>query len=336
MPDIEKVVGFLQALGRIDLASLLRFSKYHLLEVDVWGDITVPGAKVLSPPVFTEALVGLSESDQRRIAEAIVATAAPPTQGVERIVFEPLKDVDLGPVDQLLPEIIVQRNEMIAVATGGRRINDANDYYRARRRRILSALQALGLTDPNPHTDLWDWYNKWKVEFSSYAERRQYVHTLYQSLIDRLVAAPPPPVPAREPTGWERVDRALQKAQARHAEGRHEEDYQMVGLLCREIIISVGQAVFDPGVHVAPDGVTPSTTDGGRMIEAFLATVAAGGSNESIRRHARASLQLALELQHKRTADFTAATLCLEATSSVVNILAILSGRRDPAGQGDR
>jgi len=50
MPDIEKVVGFLQALGRIDLVSLLRFSKYHLLEVDVWGDITVPGAKVLSRP----------------------------------------------------------------------------------------------------------------------------------------------------------------------------------------------------------------------------------------------------------------------------------------------
>ncbi len=331
MQEIEKAVGFLRDLGRTDLASLLRFSKYCFVEVDVWDDITVPGVQILSPPVFTEALGGLADADQRRIGEAIAATAEPPGPKSERVLIESLKNVDVDPAERLLPEILTQRNEMIAVATGSRRIDDANDYYRARQRRIAVGLRALGLDDPNPHSDLWDWYRKWKADFPSYAERRQYVNALYQPLIDRLVAAPPPPVPAREPTGWERVDRALEKAQARFAEGRHEEDYQAVGLLCREIINSLGQAVYDPALHKSPDGVTPSSTDGGRMIEAFLATAAAGGTNENIRRHARASLQLPIELQHKRTADFRAAALCLEATSSVVNILAILSGRRDAA-----
>lgn len=52
------------------------------------------------------------------------------------------------------------------------------------------------------------------------------------------------------------------------------------------------------------------------------------GANEEARAHARAALRLALALQHKRTADFRIAALCAEATASVVNILAVLAGRR--------
>jgi hypothetical protein len=283
--------------------------------------------------VFNDALLGLSDGDQKRIGEAIAATAEPPRSRPEQILFEPTNDVKIDPADQLLPEIIIQRSDMISVATGRRPINDVNDYYRARRRRLAAGLSMLGLDDPNPYADLWDWYQKWKADLPTYAERRRYVKSLYQPLLDRLAAGSPPVVPVREPTGWERVDRTLEKAHTRLAQARHEEDHQTVGLLCREITISVGQVVYDPASHKSPDGVTPSTADGGRMIEAFLATAAAGGSNESIRRHARAALKLAVELQHKRTADFTAAALCLEATSSVVNILAILSGRRRPANE---
>ena len=53
-------------------------------------------------------------------------------------------------------------------------------------------------------------------------------------------------------------------------------------------------------------------------------------SNAIARRHAKASLDLANELQHQRTAAFRKAALCAEATASVVNIIAILSGVRDP------
>jgi hypothetical protein len=37
-----------------------------------------------------------------------------------------------------------------------------------------------------------------------------------------------------------------------------------------------------------------------------------------------------LHLQHKRTASFRDAALCSEATTSVVNLIAIIAGRRDP------
>jgi hypothetical protein len=66
------------------------------------------------------------------------------------------------------------------------------------------------------------------------------------------------------------------------------------------------------------------------MLGAYIASEFGGESNEALRKHAKASLGLAVELQHKRTADFRMAALCAEAVGSVVNSIAIVSGRRDP------
>lgn len=330
MKKINKALEFLKSFGRLDLVYLLKLSTYQFVECERYEDFTFLAVEIISPKVFTEALKSLNNYDQQRICESIIATDDSSKEKPELVIFNSQSNIDVESNECLVPEIVIQRNEMISVGTGGKRIQDINDYYRARRRRIIARLKSMGLDEPNPHEDLWDWYKKWKKDFASYAQRRQYINTLYQPLIDRLVAAHPPAVPIREPTGWERVDRALEKARLQFAEGRNEEDYQAVGLLCREIIISLGQAVFDPALHKSSDGVTPSETDCGRMIEAFLTSTAVGNSNENIRRYARASLNLTVELQHKRTADFRAAALCLEATSSLVNILAIISGRRDP------
>jgi len=65
------------------------------------------------------------------------------------------------------------------------------------------------------------------------------------------------------------------------------------------------------------------------MLEAYISSVIPGKSNETLRRHAKASLDLANNLTHRRTADFRLAALCAEATNAVVNIIAIISGRRD-------
>lgn len=132
----------------------------------------------------------------------------------------------------------------------------------------------------------------------------------------------------REPTGWERVDRQVQEASLRLQTAHSEEHFQAVGLVCREALISVAEEVFDPARHSSPDGVEPSATDARRMLEGFFESELPGGSNEEARAHAKAALKLASALQHRRTADFTMAALCCEATIAVVNIVAILSGRR--------
>ena len=106
-----------------------------------------------------------------------------------------------------------------------------------------------------------------------------------------------------------------------------EEQFQTVGLICREALISTAQAVFVPERHPPIDGIAPSATDAERMLEAYLAVELAGGANDEPRRSA---LDLAVNLQHRRTAAFRPAALCAEATTSVINIVPIVSGRRDP------
>ena len=50
-----------------------------------------------------------------------------------------------------IAEIESQRDLMIAVATGGPRIDLRNEEYVERRARIRNALQERGLSDPHPH-----------------------------------------------------------------------------------------------------------------------------------------------------------------------------------------
>lgn len=227
--------------------------------------------------------------------------------------------------------IEAQIDLMIAVATGGPRIQSRNDEYRERRESIRVMLEVLQKADPNPFKDLWAWYGRWQSgDLPTYQSRREYVRRLYRPLLEELAGGPPrnPAEPSREPTGWDKVDRIVDRIISSLAQASREEEYQTVGLLCRECLISLAQAVFDPARHVSGDGVTPSETDAYRMLEAYFSAEYNGAENEALRRHAKASLSLANQLQHKRAAMYIEAALCSEATRTVVNIVALTSGRR--------
>jgi hypothetical protein len=131
-----------------------------------------------------------------------------------------------------------------------------------------------------------------------------------------------------EPTGWQKVDRQIQEMRSRLDEAENEEQFQSVGLLCREVLISAAQEVYQPTRHPPIDEKTPSATDAARMLEAIFEVELAGSSNAEARAHAKAAFKLTNALQHKRVADFRTAGLCAEGTLSVVNMLAIVAGRR--------
>lgn len=131
-----------------------------------------------------------------------------------------------------------------------------------------------------------------------------------------------------EPTGWQKVDRQVQGVRSSLDGANSEEDFQTVGLLCREVLISLAQEVFKPEEHPTLDGVVPSDTDADRMLQAFFSAELKGGANEEARSHAKAALKLAIALQHKRTADLRMAALCAEATYSIVNLAALLVRRQ--------
>lgn len=72
-----------------------------------------------------------------------------------------------------------------------------------------------------------------------------------------------------EPTGWRKVDRQLQEMRLRLDTAETEEQYQAVGHLCREVLITVAHEVYDSDFHRTTDGVIPRKTDTVRMIEAY-------------------------------------------------------------------
>ena len=220
---------------------------------------------------------------------------------------------------------------MIAVSTGGPSIKEKNDEYKERQESIREKLKVLGKKNPNSFEDLWDWYGRWKSgDLPTYQSRREYVRKVYDSLLKELAGTTilGSSEPSREPTGWEKVDRIVDGIINKLEQAKSEEDFQTVGLLCREALISLAQAVYDPIKHKSSDGVQPSKTDADRMLEAYFAAEFSGAKNEALRRHAKASLSLANELQHKQTAKYKDAALCSEATRTVVNIVAITSERR--------
>lgn len=220
---------------------------------------------------------------------------------------------------------------MISVSTGGPRIDTVNEEYQKLKASIWSRLSELGLEDPNPFQNLWEWYGRWSGgDLPSYHLRRAFVRDMYSPLVETLARFERGEAPStlREPTGWPLVDRQTEKVKAQLARSTHEEDFQAVGLLARELLISLAQTVYAADRHKSLDGVPPSDTDAGRMLEAYIHTEMSGPRNEDVRRHAKAALKLAVALQHKRTADITMAALCCEATASVVSVIAILAGRR--------
>jgi hypothetical protein len=247
------------------------------------------------------------------------------------VVSEPVDLPELA--RKALALIDAQRDLMVSVATGAQAIPPVNHQFVQRRGEIRTQLTALGLEDPCPFRDLWDWYGKWSSgDLPTYQSRRSYLSDLYGPLYQRLedASAGRVAVPTREPTGWLRVDRGLDAARRALAAAKHEEDYQSVGHLCREALISLAQAVYDQARHPALDGVDPSETDAKRMLDAYIAVELAGPANVATRGHASAALRLANELTHRRTATFQEAAMCVEAVTSTANLVAIVSGRRDP------
>lgn len=205
---------------------------------------------------------------------------------------------------------------------------DDKQNYQRLYAQVAAELTRRQIKSPITFGSLWDWHGRWSSgDLPSYQSRREFVSELIAPLINRIRTGRAEADPL---TGWTRVDRCVGELRDRLAAAPSEEQFQAVGLLGREALISVAQAVYDRARHPALDDTEPSITDGNRMLEAYIAAELGGNAHEAARKHARSALEFAVALQHRRTATFRDAALCAEATTAVINVIAIVAGRRDP------
>ena len=204
--------------------------------------------------------------------------------------------------EQLISAIDKIKSKMIAVATGGPKIETVNKDYKELYAELDSWLQKLGLDNPNPYKDLWDWYGRWRQgDLPQYVDRRAFIQKLYQELIDTFNKS----TSEQErdefvPTGWDRVDRTVYEMKRCLSVASTEEQFQAIGMLGREALITIAQEVFDKEKHKTSDGIIPSETDAKRMLDAFIMFTLQGVPNERQRKFAKASVDLANQLTHDR------------------------------------
>ncbi|OQC00248.1 MAG: hypothetical protein BWX78_01321 [Firmicutes bacterium ADurb.Bin099] len=214
---------------------------------------------------------------------------------------------------------------MIDVATDTG-IQQHDEEYKEIYKTLDAWLNKLKLTNPNNFENLWQWYSRWsQYDLHSYDSRKVFVHGLYKNLFEILKKADEKTMlPPYVETGWDRIDRKVYKMRKDLLSAHDEEDFQKIGLLGRETLISLAQEVYDSTLHKTEDGVQPSEADSKRMLDAYLNYELKGDTNERIRKFAKAAIDLANNVVHDRTASRKEASVCLISVTSVVSIIKVL------------
>lgn len=325
-----------QVVGLLENAEITSDAEHY----DNWnGGITYYAIKIVTDVATFSSIHKSQDLVENEIKEKVEILLRP-YDGVvvSRVMIIPFSEskIDFNKIanfysqEELVADIQILKNILISVSTGGQRIQDANENYQKKYSKVSQALRRLNIEDPNKYDDLWQWYGRWKAgDLPSYKDRRVFISDLYSSLLQILQVVEKTEMldVTVNLSGWERINRTINEIRMRNGQAVNEEQFQAVGLLCREAIISLAQLVFIEEKHPTMDGVKASRTDAKRMLEAYIADQLKERTNETLRKYARSSLELANELTHKRTATKKLAALCISATISLVNLIGILEER---------
>lgn len=223
------------------------------------------------------------------------------------------------------------KSMMISVATGGPKINDVDDNYKAIFNALKLDCQKLHVNFNFKYPSLWDWYSKWSADLPTYKERRIYVNEYLSDLYDlSTIENETPELELMvNLSDWDKITRNISKIKKECSIATKEEDFQQIGLLCRELIISIAQQVYNPQFHETKDtlGIEISNTDGVRMLEAYFSYVLAGSKNEFLRSYAKSTNKLANQLTHKRDSNKQDMRLTVSATIALINMIGILENK---------
>lgn len=124
------------------------------------------------------------------------------------------------------------------------------------------------------------------------------------------------PLDGNDPTPFDEVIRRFEQAQERFGEAVEVEDYQAVGMLLREGLISLTTAVRRR-TQLPPDVELPQDANFIGWTDVLMNTLCGGGSNKQLRQYlkntAKETWQLSNWLTHTRSADKTATDITIAA-----------------------
>lgn len=231
--------------------------------------------------------------------------------------------------DQMKMELESIQDILISVSTGGPRFQEVESRYKSLHSALSKKCKKLNIAYNNCFDSLWQWYGRYRAELPTYQSRREFIKNLLAPTFDAFNSDNPSTsiaTPIIELDDWGRIKRTVIKIKQDSSIAKNEEDFQQIGLLCREIIISLAQNVYNPDVHGTEDdtGKDIGKTDAVRMIGNYIKVRLTGSSNEELKVYAKATNKLANLLIHKRNANKQDMLLCVSATMALINFIGIL------------
>lgn len=225
---------------------------------------------------------------------------------------------------ELIKLLEQQRYLLIRVATGTP-IQNVNDEYIDRRRRITPALTRLGIEEPFPWRDLWQWYGFYKDNYPTYQSRRDLVYERSDPILYKLERRTTSGVQdwANPASSWSDLEHRLDGLKAEYDSASTQDDFQDVGRRSREILIDAANLVFHDWMTISGEDV-PSRSDAKRRIEAFLAQAASGPAREDLRRVMRAGYSLNNTVTHSASTTRADAFAAAQSTVLIVRTLELL------------
>jgi hypothetical protein len=296
----------------------------------------------LMPSEYAAQLANLELMERNILSAAHLLFRSIQGEGFEKVaivpkmVLEPIGEgISREKLETVLNSLEMQKSLMVAVSTGGPSIKSVNQEYKQRHQEILRDLGDLGLKYPVVYDDLWKWYGHWSAgSLPTYVSRKAFLSSLFDPLVESIkkkIDATGAAYVQAPITGWPRVDRTTAKTGDALANAKNEEDFQTVGLLCRENLITLSSIVYQADKHRAFTDQEPSSTDAKRMLDAYFSCELQGSNDEEMRHFAKSANALANALTHKRTANRILAGICLSATNAVVSIARIIESEHGTA-----
>src|SRR5690349_3658192 len=154
MPALDPVLKVLRYRGRPDLAALLTNSSCDFDESNQYGSYlysTLTTVEIRSSLREHDRLKALNEADKKAILDAFLEIHPPQAHSIElsgvRFILDASTLNNEDDTADIVREIDAQRDLMIDVATGGARIADVDQKYKARQSHIRDLLRPLGFRD---------------------------------------------------------------------------------------------------------------------------------------------------------------------------------------------
>lgn len=236
--------------------------------------------------------------------------------------------------ESILRLITDEKETLIKAGTGVIQIRDKkeNDEYKRKHQCLVGLIKRLGLEPVHGYTDLWDWYNDYKLkDLGTYQQRRAFIRDIYKPLEDTLTNSEDVNVSFLhyEPTGWDKIDHGIASMKDVLVSANKTMDYQSVGMYGRKLLITLAQTVFDKGKHPSTDGTDIGSADSKRMLDAYIHYCMYKKSKEREVKFAKAAVDFSNELTHNRTATAMDAELCYNAVLSTIHIIRVLNKYND-------